>query len=464
MTSYCFNPHILREYDIRGTFGKTLDIPDAKALGEKFGCFIETTRNKDENRTSVCIARDGRLSSPELTAALIEGIRSKGIDVIDIGVGPTPMLYYAVKTLPVAAGIIVTASHNPPQDNGFKITLIDRPFFGADIQALGQIDETAFNSPQRGALDFQDIRDDYVNRLLKDYEKKPLRRLKIAWDPGNGAAGEITEMLSKGIDADHILMNTIIDGNFPAHSPDPTIPENIEELIHTVKNQNCDLGIAFDGDADRISIVDNKGRILWGDQLMIILAREVLAQNQGATIIADVKASQVFVDEITLAGGVPLIWKTGHSWIKAKMIEIGALFAGEMSGHLFFADKYYGFDDGPYAAVRLINLLQRSPNSLSQIYDHLPKRYSTPEIRIECSDDLKFSIIHEIQQKLSSENREFLSIDGIRLSIEKGWWLLRASNTGPILVARCEGETQRDLDHLKRDLEKYIKPFNLFLG
>lgn len=461
MTGYCFNPHILREYDIRGTFGKTLNVQDARALGEKFGCYAATLKEVDSQR-SVCVARDGRLSSPDLTSALIEGIRSRGIDVVDIGVGPTPMLYYAVKTLPVVAGIIVTASHNPPEDNGFKIALTHRPFFGPDIQDLAQMDESRFPQVPLGNLRSHDIRHDYVNRLLKDYEKSK-KRLKIAWDPGNGAAGETTEILVKGIDADHILMNTTIDGRFPAHAPDPTVLENIEELINVVTTQNCDLGIAFDGDADRICVIDSTGRLLSGDQLAIILAREVLTQNQGATIIADVKTSQVFEQEITRAGGIPLIWKTGHSWIKKKILETGALFAGEMSGHIFFADKYYGYDDGLYAAVRLINLLQSSPISLTQIYEQLPKRSSTSEIRIDCSDDLKFSIVKEIQERLTSEKRAFLDIDGIRCTSQKGWWLLRASNTQPALVARCEGGTQTDLAQLKNDLVSYLQPFGLFL-
>jgi phosphomannomutase len=337
MTSHSFNPSILREYDIRGEVGKTLFEADALALGRKFGLKLRHAGKK-----TVCVGRDGRLTSPVLAAALIEGLLEVGIDVTDLGIGPTPMTYYGLKVLGVDAAIMVTGSHNPAPDNGFKMALQHRPFFGKDIQEVASIDETKIAGEQRGILCAKDLQEAYVQRLLQDYESLDTnqpRPLKIIWDVGNGATGNVLKSLIKGIQADHLLLNETIDGSFPAHHPDPTVPENLTQLIEAVTQNGADVGIAFDGDGDRIGVVDNRGRILWGDLLLLLLARDVVKNNPGATIIADVKSSQALFDEVSALGGNILMARTGHSLIKTKIAETGALLAGEMSGHIFFADK-----------------------------------------------------------------------------------------------------------------------------
>lgn len=449
MTPHTFHPSILREYDIRGEVGKTLFEADALALGKKFGTMLAQS-----GKQTICVARDGRLTSPALSAALIEGLLYTGIQVTDLGVGPTPLLYYGLKALGTDAGIMVTGSHNPAPDNGFKMALQDRPFFGRDIQEVAKIDSTSPN--ERGSVHYRDLSSEYVHRLLQDYQPSG-RPLKIVWDAGNGATADILKSLIKGIQADHILLNDTIDGTFPAHHPDPTVPENLVQLIASVQTHHADVGIAFDGDGDRIGVVDGQGRVLWGDQLLLILARAVVRQNPGATIIADVKSSQALFDEIQKEGGDILMARTGHSLIKTKMKETGALLAGEMSGHIFFADKYYGYDDALYSAVRFINILHHTDQSLDRLIDALPHFYNTPEIRIDCPDTEKFQVIEAISTQLSAEGAIVSTIDGVRVTRPEGWWLVRASNTQPALVARCEASTTEGLDVLKADLASYLK-------
>jgi phosphomannomutase len=458
MTLHTFNPAIMREYDIRGEVNKTLFEADALALGRKFGITLSQSLKKN-----VCVGRDGRLTSPTLTSALIEGLLEKGMDVTDLGMGPTPMTYFGLKKLGFDAAIMVTGSHNPAPDNGFKMALQNRPFFGKDIQDIAKIDEMINVGPS-GTLLTQNVADQYVERLLQDYEPPVVsidHPLKIVWDAGNGATGDILKELTKGIAGEHILLNEKIDGTFPAHHPDPTVAENLVQLIESVKAHKADVGIAFDGDGDRIGVVDGTGRIIWGDQLLLLLARDVVRQNPGATIIADVKSTQALFDEITKLGGNILMARTGHSLIKSKMAETGALLAGEMSGHIFYADKYYGYDDALYSAVRLINILQQSPQSLNQMIESLPHFYNTPEIRIDCADDKKFNVVDTISQKLASEKATVSTIDGVRVSREHGWWLLRASNTQATLVARCESATQTGLEALQMDLAGYLEPHGL---
>lgn len=452
---YALNPKILREYDIRGTFGKSLNLEDALALGRRFAEMMRSAGFK-----TVCVGRDGRLSSPVLAENLIKGLLEGGAIVKDIGIGPTPMVYFGVKHLKTDAGIMVTGSHNPPQDNGFKMTLYTRPFFGPDIQGLAELKGEAAAVP--GSLETMNIEALYAERLLKDYRpgKKPL---KIAIDPGNGAAGHIVELLMQSgkLNGKVFAINTAIDGNFPAHHPDPTVPENLQELTALVKKENCDLGIAFDGDADRIGVIDSLGRILWGDQLMILWSRDVLKRHPGATIIADVKASQLLFDDINAHGGKALMAKTGHSLIKSKIAETKAMLAGEMSGHIFFADTYYGFDDALYAAIRLLNILHDSDQSLTEIFDQIPKRVNTPEIRIDCDDEQKFKVVEKVRDQLNKSNISLNDVDGVRVSNQDGWWLLRASNTQAILVARCESDTEAGLLRLQEQLSTYLKPFGL---
>jgi phosphomannomutase len=444
--SHRFNRTVLREYDIRGIVGDTLSTADAQAIGRAYAVTLAATGWR-----RVAVGFDGRLSSPELEAALVDGLASEGADVVRIGRGPTPMLYYAAATLAVDGGIMVTGSHNPPEYNGFKFVLGGKPFYGAAIRTLA---DTALGlktpSAPRGRVEDRDIRDAYIDRLVRDYDGS--RPLTVAWDPGNGATGEIVQQLTIRLPGRHVLLNAEIDGNFPAHHPDPTVPENLVQLQQAVAREHCDLGVAFDGDGDRIGVVDARGEIWWGDQLMIVLARDVLTRHPGAPILADVKASQVLFDEIAKAGGRPVMTATGHSPIKAKLAEIGAPLAGEMSGHIFFADGYYGFDDAIYVAVRLFGILGRIPESLAELRGRLPVVVNTPELRFPCAEARKFRVVREVAERLRQAAAEVTDIDGVRVRTVDGWWLLRASNTQDVLVARAESTTADGLARLKAEL------------
>ena len=445
-TAHRFDPTILREYDIRGIVGGTVHAADARAIGRTFGTLV---RRKGGKR--VALGYDGRLSSPELAAACIAGLTAAGIDVIDIGVVATPMLYFAVYHFETDGGIQITGSHNPPDYNGFKMMMGKKSFFGADIQLLGAMAAAGDWESGQGRVEKQDVLADYAARLLRDV--KPGKPLKVAWDTGNGAVGVSIRAVVDKLQGEHFVLNEEVDGTFPAHHPDPTVPKNLEQLIAEVKKQGCDLGIAFDGDGDRIGAVDGKGRILWGDQLLVLWSRDVLKQRPGATIIADVKASQVLFDEIARAGGKPMMFKTGHSLIKSKLAEIGAPLAGEMSGHIFFADTFYGFDDALYCGLRLLNIVANADESLAAMRDGLPQPVNTPELRFDCADERKFAVVEEVKARLQKQEAKFSDIDGVRVSTPDGWWLLRASNTQPVLVARCEAADETGLERLKSALK-----------
>jgi phosphomannomutase len=445
-----FNPTILREYDIRGVVGETLGEADAQALGRSFAAVVVAAAGR-----RVAVGRDGRLSSPALEAALVEGLSRSGIDVLRIGLGPTPMLYYAVNTLPVDGGIMVTGSHNPADYNGFKLMLGKKSFFGADIQRLGGIAAAGSFPTGAGRVAEVSVREAYLDRLLADFAGA--RPLAVAWDAGNGATGEILAALTARLPGRHVLINEKIDGRFPAHHPDPTEARNLVQLQELVRREACDLGIAFDGDGDRIGVVDGTGRILWGDQLMVVLAEDVLRARPGAIIIADVKASQVLFDEVARMGGRPLMWRTGHSLIKSKMAEVGAPLAGEMSGHVFYADRYYGFDDALYAAIRLLSALGRQKLSIAQLRDRLPAAVNTPELRFSCSETRKFAVIDEVRARLTAAGAEVCDIDGVRVRAADGWWLLRASNTQDVLVARAEAKDEPGLARLKETLAAQLR-------
>jgi len=440
-----FDATILREYDIRGILGRTLAEADARALGRAFAvCVLEAGGKR------CAVGRDGRLSSPALESALVAGLAERGIDVLRIGLGPRPMLYFASATADVDGAIMVTGSHNPPDYNGFKLVLKGKSFYGAEIQRLGKIAASGAFHSGRGEVKSAELLDTYVSRLLQDYDGK--RALTVVWDAGNGATGEALVRLTAKLPGRHILLNERIDGTFPAHHPDPTEPETLKQLQATVAEQRADLGIAFDGDGDRIGVVDAKGRILWGDQLMTVLAADLVRTRPGATIIADVKASQVLFDEIRRIGGTPLMWRTGHSLIKTKMSEIGAPLAGEMSGHIFYADRYYGYDDALYAAVRLVGILGRSEATLTEMRDRLPQVVNTPELRFPCAEERKFAVVSEVRDRLRQAGAEMVDIDGVRVRTQDGWWLLRASNTQAVLVARAEAGDGQGLDRLKSAL------------
>lgn len=460
LETHQFAPSIIREYDIRGTIDETLSTTDAYFIGRAFGTMI--LQSGTGNR--ICVGIDGRKSSPELEESLVRGLMETGADVIRIGLGPTPMLYFAVRELRADGGIMITGSHNPPDQNGFKMMRDKLAFFGKEIQQLSDVAAAGEFLSGSGSVSFEEVKESYLQKLLEglrpDLQQK---ELKVAWDAGNGSAGEIMELLTQHLPGEHICLNAKIDGTFPVHHPDPTVPENLEQLIETVRSQNCDVGIAFDGDGDRIGVVDKNGRIVWGDQLMVVFARSVLRTHPGSTIIADVKASQLLFDAIAQAGGEPLMWKTGHSLIKAKMAETGSLLAGEMSGHIFFGDRYYGFDDGLYAAVRLLDILQSGEASLEETLDSLPQTYSTPEMRIPCEEERKFNIVDEIKNRLKENGSNFNDVDGARVLTDDGWWLLRASNTQAVLVGRCESQSEDGLGRLKQDLDGQLQASGISL-
>ena len=451
-----FDPTSLREYDIRGVVGRTLHPADAFAIGRCFGTVVARAGG-----ARVAVGYDGRLSSPDLAASLVDGLKASGMEVLRVGRGPTPMLYFAATTLGTDGAVMVTGSHNPPDYNGFKMMLGKRAFFGADIQKLGQIAAAGDVVEEAEGQDRAvDVADDYVARLVKDWDGGD-RRLKVVWDNANGAAGEVLTRLLKVLPGEHTVLNAEIDGRFPAHHPDPTIARNQEQLIAAVREQGADLGIGFDGDADRIGVVDGGGGILVGDQLMVVLSRDVLRTHPGATIIADVKASQVLYDEIGRAGGQPLMFKTGHSLIKAKMAETKAPFAGEMSGHIFYADRWYGFDDGLYVAVRLMGIVARMDTTLEAVRQALPQVVNTPELRFDCDDTRKFAVVQEVAARLRAACADLNDIDGVRVLTPDGWWLLRPSNTQAVLVARAEARDEAGLERLKAALVEQLEASGL---
>ena len=449
--SHHFDPTVLREYDIRGIVGRTLHAADAFAIGRVFGSMVARSGG-----SRVAVGYDGRLTSPELEQAVVAGLRASVIEALRIGRGPTPMLYYAATRLETDGAIMVTGSHNPADYNGFKMMWGRKPFFGQQILQIGRLAETGDVVPEAAGNERTvAIADDYIARLLADWDGGD-RMLKVVWDNGNGAAGDVLQQLVASLPGEHVVLNGAIDGRFPAHHPDPTVPANLAELIAEVRARKADIGIAFDGDADRIGLVDDTGEILFGDQLMVLLARDVLKERPGATIIADVKASQVLFDEIAKAGGEPLMWKTGHSLIKSKMAETGSPLAGEMSGHIFFADRWYGFDDALYAAVRTLGIIARMAESLSAVREALPHVINTPEVRFDCDDRRKFAVIQEVASRLSAAGAKVSATDGVRVQTSDGWWLLRASNTQAVLVARCEAGTPAGLDRLKAALVEQL--------
>ena len=445
--SHTFHPTILREYDIRGIVDKTLHVPDALYLGRAFGSMVVRAGGK-----TVMVGYDGRTHSPAFEAALVEGLVSTGLTVDRIGLGPTPMLYFAVHHAKASAGIMVTGSHNPGDQNGFKM-LIDKalpgggPVYGDAIKALAAIAAKGDFVTGKGIARQLEVKDAYVQRLLQDYQSP--QPLKVVWDCGNGAAGEILARVVKQLPGEHHVLFPEIDGSFPNHHPDPTVADNLVDLQKAVAEHHADLGIAFDGDADRIGAVDGHGRIVAGDQLLAIYASEVLKHHPGAAIIADVKASQALFDAVAKMGGQPVMWKTGHSLIKVKMAETGSPLAGEMSGHVFFADTWYGFDDAIYAGIRLLSVIGLSGKSLAQWRDSLPESHATPELRFAVDDVKKFQVVEQIKAALTKAGAMVNDIDGVRVTTADGWWLLRASNTQAALVARAESTDEAGLSRLK---------------
>lgn len=446
--SHGFDPVLLRDYDLRGTVGRTLHRADAWALGRSFGTIIARTGGR-----RVAVGYDGRLSSPMLEAALVEGLVATGIDVVRIGLGPTPMLYHAEMTGDVDGGIQITGSHNPADQNGFKLVKGHAPFFGADIQRLGALAAGGDWEVGAGRVETRAVLDAYVARLAQGFDGPACR---IGWDAGNGAAGPAVERLVQLLPGEHHLLFTDIDGHFPHHHPDPSQDANLADLRAMVLAKRLDFGVAFDGDGDRIGVIDGQGRAIAGDQLLGILAEPVLRDRPGAPIVADVKTSQTVFDAIAALGGRPDMWKSGHSHIKSRMKQIGSPLGGETTGHLFFADDYPGYDDGLYAAVRLIRAVGTLGRSVTAMVDGLPASIITPEWRIPVPEARKFAIVDEVRARLEAAGADISLIDGVRVRAPRGWWLLRASNTEAALVARVEAADESALAALIAILDSQL--------
>ncbi len=458
-----FHPTVLREYDIRGIIGETLGTADAHAIGRGFATLL-----RQAGGTKVAVGYDGRVSSPELEEALVAGLNASGVDVVRVGLGPTPMLYYAEASMQdVQGGIQITGSHNPANYNGFKMVFMGRPFFGADIQELGRLASTGAWLDGQGGHESREILGAYVDRMIEGLAgigQDRLSTLRIGWDAGNGAAGPALELLTQKLPGEHHLLFTQVDGTFPNHHPDPTEEKNLVDLKALVAAKSLDFGIAFDGDGDRIGAIDGQGRVIWGDQLLMIYAEDLLRMVPKATIIADVKASRALFDTVSRLGGDPLMWKTGHSLIKSKMKETGSPLAGEMSGHVFFAHEYYGFDDALYAAIRLIAASARLGKSVTELRGAMPDLMNTPELRFQVDESRKFAVIDEVKDRLSADGADVNATDGVRVSTSDGWWLLRASNTQDVLVARAESDSQAGLDRLMAQIDAQLAASGLERG
>lgn len=443
--------HVFREYDIRGVADRDLSDGFVHALGRGLGATLGGT---------LAVARDCRLSGDRLHAALVRGLVEAGVNVIDVGVGPTPMLYFAVHHLGTDGGVMITGSHNPADENGFKVMRGKASFFGADIQALrARIEADDLPTKVGGGVSARTIEDDYLAALTKDIAR-PAAGTKIVLDAGNGAGGPLGARALRAIGLEPELLYCEMDGRFPAHHPDPTVPKNLAALIARVKESGARVGLAYDGDADRLGAVDANGDIVWGDRLMILFARALLADKPGAAILGEVKCSQTLYDDIAAHGGRPIMWKTGHSLIKTKMKEEHALLAGEMSGHLFFADRWFGFDDAIYASLRLVELLSKANKTMGELLADVPRTFATPEIRVDCPDAIKFDVVRAVTEHYRATGREVVEIDGARVSFgtaaAPAWGLVRASNTGPILVLRFEATTEAERDRLRAEVEAVV--------
>jgi len=436
---------IFREYDIRGVLDRDFDLDDMVRMGHAYGTYLQEHTGK-----RAVIGRDCRLSSPSIRDALVEGLLKSGVHVVDVGICPTPVLYFAIRHLDTDGGLMITASHNPPEYNGLKVCLGNDTIFGQEIQEFRKLVEKGHFKEGKGTLETYDIMSPYTDFLVANISLA--RPVRLAADAGNGTAGIAAGPILERLGCKPVKLFFEMDGNFPNHQPDPTVLKNMSALIDRVREDGLEFGIGFDGDGDRIGVVDEKGQIIWGDMLMVIFAREILKDNPGATIIGEVKCSLNMYNDIEAHGGKAIMWKTGHSLIKKKLREEKALLAGEMSGHLFFADRYFGYDDAIYAACRLLEILSRRSQPLSTYLEDLPRTVSTPEIRIDCPEDKKFKLVEMVKEELRKDH-EIVDVDGVRVIFPDGWGLLRASNTGPILVLRFEAKDKARLQEIRSLVE-----------
>jgi len=443
---------IFREYDIRGVADRDLTDELVYALGLALATMLPAGPKK-----RLALARDCRVSGERLHAALLRGLIEGGVHVVDAGVGPTPMLYFAAHHLDVDGGIMITGSHNPAEENGFKMMRGRASFFGADIQALrAKIEAGDLPRTPGGKVESIDVTDDYVDAATKDIER-PKSPISVVLDAGNGAGGPLGLKALRKIGVEPEALYCEMDGLFPNHHPDPTVPKNLDALVKRVKETGARVGLAYDGDADRLGAVDANGEIVWGDKLMILFSRTVLAQNAGAAILGEVKCSQTLYDDIAKHGGRPIMWMTGHSLIKTKTKEEHALLAGEMSGHLFFADRYFGYDDAIYASLRLVELLSKTGKTMGELLADVPKTVTTPELRVDCPDDIKFDIVKAVTETFRKRGNQVDDTDGARIAFGNGaWGLVRASNTGPVLVMRFEAHDEGELLKVRTDVEEVV--------
>jgi phosphomannomutase/phosphoglucomutase len=460
------NPAIFRKYDIRGKADRDLTDDFARSLGRALATMLQRDRARVStgesgatSRPTCAVGRDCRLTSPRIHAAFVDGIAQTGVDVLDVGVVPTPVLYFATHHFATSGGAMITGSHNPPEENGFKVLRGTATLYGEDIQALrSTIERRDFHEPdERGTAVERDATGPYLD-YAAGHLQLGARRTRVAVDAGNGAGGPTAVALYERLGFDVIPVYCEMDGSFPNHHPDPIVAANLADLRARVASEGAEIGIALDGDADRLGVIDGEGRVIWGDQLMILLGRAILEEHPGALLIGEVKCSQAMFDELEKAGGKPIMWKVGHSLIKARMKEVGALFGGEMSGHLFFADRYLGFDDAIYSGARVLEMLSRGDLTLAALRDTLPQMVNTPEIRIECADDIKFGVVRRATARLRARADvvSVVDVDGARAIFADGWGLVRASNTQPALVVRCEAASEERLRAIQSAVEAEI--------
>ncbi len=440
---------VFREYDLRGIVGKEIMDDDVFVLGKTFGTYMVR-----QNKSRVVVGRDCRLSSEKYRNLLVEGMLTAGLNIIDVGVCPTPLLYFALRHLEREGGVMVTASHNPPEYNGFKICNGHDTISGPEIQRVRELMDSRDFATGKGEVRSYDIVTPYLDYVLGNV--KLARGLRVGVDAGNATGGPIAVPLLKRLGCEVFPIFCEMDGTFPNHEPDPTVIENMEDLAKLVRKEKLDVGIAYDGDCDRLGVIDHRGEIVFGDKLMIVFAREILSRRPGTTFISEVKCSKTLYDDIEERGGKVVMWKAGHSLIKAKMKEVGAVLAGEMSGHVFFKDRYFGFDDGIYSSCRLIEILARSGKTIPELLEGIPETYTTPEIRVPCPDELKFQVVEAAKQYFAENRFKIIDVDGARIVFPDGWGLVRASNTQPVLVLRYEADSPARLEQIRELVESAI--------
>jgi phosphomannomutase / phosphoglucomutase len=443
------NPHIFREYDVRGIVGSDLTPDTVRLLGRGFGTYAVRRSVR-----TVVLGRDIRLSSPAFRDAMASGLTASGLDVVDVGICPSPLLYFSIIRFEADGGVMITGSHNPPEFNGFKLCVGPSAIHGDMIQEVRRIVEGGDFRDGRGAVNHREIIPEYI-RYVGSAVSIP-RKLRVVIDAGNGTGGLVAPALFRDLGMDVVELFCDPDGRFPNHFPDPTIPDNLRHLIASVRETGADVGVGYDGDADRIGAVDEKGNVIFGDYLLVLFAREILSRKPGATIISEVKASQNLYDDVARRGGRPVMWKAGHSLIKQKMKEEGAELAGEMSGHIFFADRYLGFDDAIYASARLFEIVASADRPLSGLLADLPHVVATPEIRVDCPDDRKFRVVEKVSAIVAPQARDVIAVDGVRALFEGGWGLVRASNTQPVLVLRYEGKDEATVARIRAVMEDAV--------